>query len=79
MPPSRRRIPAAQRPTPTRRPKVAGLRKPSPTKRVPEPTEETGSPAETTSGPREEHRRLRRVVSTTYALLSRALVGWWPF
>ncbi len=49
MPPSRRRIPAAQRPTPTRRPKVAGLRKPSPTKRVPEPTEETGSPAETTS------------------------------
>jgi hypothetical protein len=37
------------------------------------------APTETASGPREEHRRLRRLVSSTYALLSRALVGWWPF
>lgn len=33
MPPSRRRLPAVQRPSPTRRPRVAGLRKPSPVPR----------------------------------------------
>ncbi|EHR59402.1 hypothetical protein [Saccharomonospora cyanea] len=41
MPPSRRRIPAPQPPVPARRPRVAGLRKPSPTKRSPEPAETT--------------------------------------
>lgn len=54
MPPSRRRIPTAQPPVPARRPRVAGLRKPSPTKRSPEPTgnpTETAEAAETAEAP----------------------------
>jgi hypothetical protein len=37
------------------------------------------APAEAAAEPHDEYRGLRRVVSSTYALLSRALVGWWPF
>ncbi|WP_197320628.1 hypothetical protein [Saccharomonospora sp. NB11] len=47
MPPSRRRNLGAQPPTPSRRPRVAGLRRPSPVKRVSEPTEPT-EPTEST-------------------------------
>ncbi|EHY90066.1 hypothetical protein ACQPZU_02115 [Saccharomonospora azurea] len=54
MPPSRRRNLGAQPPSPSRRPRVAGLRKPSPTKRAtesPEPAEPTETSPETPDRP----------------------------